>query len=154
MIEPGKAATVEVQVTDGVSLDQVSLFYQGEQDTLWHPAPLHLEGNIYVGITPDTLSPQFITMRLLAADASGNILDYRAEPAYHIGPYSNRLPRHRERSNLPTGTPSRSTPRPDGSFSTGQDPMMQIPGTDSYIMFASWVLGWAGVSTNRPGIRP
>jgi hypothetical protein len=53
---------------------------------------VQLVGNIYSGYTPDTLSSQFIALRVLATDASGNALDYRAEPAFHIGSYINLPP--------------------------------------------------------------
>ena len=91
-ISPGKAATIEIQVTDDVALSQVSLSYQLENDTLWQSVPVQLNGNIYSGVTPSISSPVFVNMRLVATDASGNTLDYRAEPAFHVGPYSDRPP--------------------------------------------------------------
>ncbi|HTY01354.1 MAG TPA: S8/S53 family peptidase, partial [Bacteroidota bacterium] len=91
-IAPGNAATIEFQVTDDVALSQVSLYYQLENDTLWHSIPVQLVGNIYSGKTPSISSPIFVSLRLVATDASGNTLDYRAEPAYHLGAWSNHIP--------------------------------------------------------------
>jgi len=91
-ISQGKAATIEFQITDDVALSQVTLFYQLENDTLWHSIPIQLNGNIYSGKTPSISSPVFVTLRLVATDASGNTLDYRADPAFHVGPYSDRPP--------------------------------------------------------------
>ena len=91
-IDPGKSATIEFQVTDDVALSQVALSYQLENDTLWHQIPVQLNGNIYSAKTPTVCDPVFVNLRLVATDASGNILDYRAEPAYHLGPWSNRPP--------------------------------------------------------------
>jgi hypothetical protein len=91
-IMPGHKAQIEFAVSDDVQPASVSLSFETEHDTIWRNIPLTMNNGYYVGAIPDTLPQEFVTVRVLATDASGNIMDYRAEPAFHVGEYVNHIP--------------------------------------------------------------
>jgi hypothetical protein len=97
MLLPGQAGRIEFRTSDAeTGLRSVNLFYHTDSSRAWLSVPLSNEGDLYRAQLPAfTTRDGFISLRVLATDVSGNSMDYRAEPAVHIGPdyaYANRAP--------------------------------------------------------------
>jgi subtilisin family serine protease len=97
MLLPGESGRVEFRVSDAeTGLHTVSLFYHTDSARAWVNVPLTNQGDLYRGQLPAfALKDGLVSLRVLATDAAGNSMDYRAEPALHIGSdftYANRPP--------------------------------------------------------------
>jgi subtilisin family serine protease len=87
MLLPGDEGRVEFRTSDAeTGLRSVSLFYHTDSSRAWMSLPTTNQGDLYRGQLPAfALKDGFVSLRVLATDASGNAMDYRAEPALHVG---------------------------------------------------------------------
>jgi hypothetical protein len=97
MLQPGEEGYVTFRVSDAeTGLRSVGLSYHTDSSRSWVPLPLTNLGDLYQAQLPGFRSSDgLVSFRVLVSDASNNSLDYRAEPALHIGPdysYTNRAP--------------------------------------------------------------
>ena len=97
MLQPGEQGRLDFRVSDAeTGLGTVSAFYHTDSSRAWVSLPLTNQGDLYCGRLPAfSLKDGFVSLRVLATDASGNSMDYRAEPALHIGAddtFANRPP--------------------------------------------------------------
>ncbi len=94
---PAEQGRVEFQTSDVEgALSLVSLYYHTDSSRAWQGLPVSLQNGIYCSqLPPFTVRDGLVSLRMVAMDLSGNTLDYRAEPAFHIGldyTYVNRAP--------------------------------------------------------------
>ncbi len=82
---PGQHGTVEFRLTDNVAISSVNLFYRVSNEPRWRNLPFTGSSGSYAAALPDSLPEAFISLRVVAKDRAGNSMDYRAEPAFHMG---------------------------------------------------------------------
>jgi subtilisin family serine protease len=81
---------IRFRIKDDNFVSRVILFYRSGNDTTWRSFPLSNQDDLYSTTIPNNLPTGFISLRVLAEDNSGNILDYKVEPAFRFG--INRAP--------------------------------------------------------------
>jgi len=112
-LKAGQNGQIQFSVSDDVGLQSVSLSYRTESDTVWRNLPLTntLNSAIYSTSVPDSFPSAFISLRILAQDNSGNVLDYKVEPAFRFGinnvPLAFRLYLPAKGDTLPLTYPAR-----------------------------------------------
>jgi subtilisin family serine protease len=83
-VETGQNASIQFSVTDDVGLNNVSLSYYSDSDTSHKSLSLVKNGDMYTSPI-DSLPKGYISLRIIAEDNSGNILEYEVEPGFKFG---------------------------------------------------------------------
>ncbi len=77
---------IEFEIADDDEVQRTKVFFQPLGESNWERGTLYSDGDIFrVSSMPD-LPDGYVSMRIEAIDFSGNVLDYRAEPAFFYYP--------------------------------------------------------------------
>ncbi len=82
LVGAGQAASVRIQVADAEGPVTVSLAYRMNPDSTWIPLQMSAEEDVYWAAMPVDLPEGYVSLRVVAVDASGNALTFEAEPAF------------------------------------------------------------------------
>jgi subtilisin family serine protease len=83
-VEVGQNASIQFSVTDDVGLQNVSLSYYSDSDTSHQYLSLVKNSDIYTSPI-ENLPNGYISLKIIAEDNSGNILEYEMEPGFKFG---------------------------------------------------------------------
>ncbi|MEW6510840.1 MAG: S8 family serine peptidase [Bacteroidota bacterium] len=84
-IPEDRPAKMRFVLDDDVGVKQVQLMYRSEGDTIWYEVSLFECAGGYEAILPAEAACGFISLRVVASDQSGNVLDMQMEPAFLFG---------------------------------------------------------------------
>lgn len=82
-------AAVQFAVQDS-NLQSISLAYKRDNEVTWNPLSLTIQNETYVATVPSGLASDFYDLRIVATDASGNMLEYTASPSFQVSSGPNR----------------------------------------------------------------
>jgi len=83
LVPPSATSEVRFRVQDPGGLSQVSLFYQDDDE--WIPLPLTSLEDEYTAQLPGLENGAYISLKIVAQDATGNTLAYEVVPAFKVG---------------------------------------------------------------------
>jgi hypothetical protein len=81
-VKLNQAGKIQFNINDDTGLKSTVLQYHSELDTIWRNLPVTLTDSLYTAAIPDKMPNEFISLRVIGADNSNNILDFILEPAF------------------------------------------------------------------------
>lgn len=100
----GRSNKVVMDIQDDASVASVDLSYRANSGE-WMALPISRNGSTYTAILPELPAGCYVSLRLVAADPSGNSLDMTIDPAFYHS----------------SGSISSAKSLPDGTFATLTD---------------------------------
>jgi|GEM_PF-480996 len=82
VVTPNQTGDIRFSVSDDIGLENVSLLYKPESENEWSNLQLSNIEDEYSTVIPNDLPNEFISLKIVAEDKSGNILGYTVEPAF------------------------------------------------------------------------
>ena len=84
-VNEGNDNKIKATIYDDKSVEKVQIFIRHERDSLWNELDYSNIDSKYTASIPDNQDAGNISMKIIAIDQSGNILDYTLEPAFIYG---------------------------------------------------------------------
>ncbi|MCH8942387.1 MAG: S8 family serine peptidase [Bacteroidetes bacterium] len=88
IIKPAESGSVSFSIEDESGLSSVNLYYQLQGFAAWNILTVNKNLNTYTSDLPSNIAIGIVSLKISATDLSGNILEYKVDPAFFFGEFS------------------------------------------------------------------